>query len=141
MAEIRIRAMDQDEEFASWLTELLETNALESDSGSGFEDHYLGLTDEKGDWVGGARYFVRGGVAHLLDLAVIPEARHQGHAHRLLAAFEIRATSEGAQLAEFWTDDARSEALLGALGWETVLHRPRYMAGRPWTLLEKRLAE
>lgn len=139
MAEIRIRAMDQDEEFAAWLTELLEVNAAELENASGFEDHYLGLTDEVGDWVGGARYYVRGGVAHLLDIAVVPEARHQGHAHRLLAAFEIRAAGEGAELAEFWTDDSRSEALLAALGWDTVLHRTRYMGGKPWTLMEKRL--
>ena len=92
MSDVQIKSMDQDTEFAAWLTELLERSAHEAGLPTGFEDRYLGLTDELGDWIGGARYYVRGGVAHLLDLAVIPEARQQGHAHRLLAAFQERAT-------------------------------------------------
>jgi hypothetical protein len=62
------------------------------------------------------------------------------HAHRLLAAFEERAVDGGAHLAEFWTDDKRSEGLLAALGWTTILHRQDYLGRRPWTLMEKRFS-
>jgi hypothetical protein len=41
-------------------------------------------------------------------------------------------------LAEFWTDDERSEGLLAALGWNPILRRPDYLGRRPWTLMEKR---
>ncbi len=139
MPELRISAMDQDEDFANWLTEQLEREAAEAGEPSGFQDYYLGLTSEVGDWIGGLRYYVRGGVAHLLDLIVAPEYRNQGHGHRLLAAFEQRAAEEGAHLAEFWTDDERAQGLLAALGWTVVVRRPRYMHERPWTLMEKRL--
>ncbi len=141
MTEVTIRSMDQDEDFADWLTELLEREAHEAGLPSGFDDRYIGLADAIGDWVGGLRYYVRGGVAHLLDLVVASEHRGQGHAHRLLAAFEERAHIEGAHLAEFWTDDERAEGLLGALGWNVILRRPRYMNERSWSLMEKRLPQ
>jgi hypothetical protein len=79
-------------------------------------------------------------VAHLVDVVVLPQERHRGHAHRLLAAFEGRALEGGAHLAEFWTDDDRSKGLLGALGWDTVFHREEYIGRQPWSLMEKRLA-
>jgi hypothetical protein len=44
----------------------------------------------------------------------------------------------GAHLAEFWTDDKRSEGLLAALGWSPILHRQAYLGRHPWTLMEKR---
>jgi GNAT superfamily N-acetyltransferase len=77
-------------------------------------------------------------VAHLVDVVVLPQERHRGHAHRLLAAFEERAVDGGAHLAEFWTDDKRSEGLLAALGWNAILHRQEYLGRQPWTLMEKR---
>jgi GNAT superfamily N-acetyltransferase len=141
MPEVRISSMDQDEDFAAWLTELLEREAEEAGLPTGFEDRYIGLTDSLGDWIGGLRYYVRGGVAHLLDLVVAEAYRKQGHAHRLLVAFEERARGEGAHLAEFWTDDMRAEGLLGALGWTIVVRRTRYMNEGTWTLMEKRLPE
>lgn len=141
MPEVKIRSMDQDEDFAAWLTEQLERHADEAGIPAGFEDRYIGLSDELGDWIGGLRYYVRGGVAHLLDLVVTESHRGQGHAHRLLVAFEERAGMEQAHLAEFWTDDDRAEGLLGALGWSIVVRRPRYMNERSWTLMEKRLAQ
>ncbi|HEY3492845.1 MAG TPA: hypothetical protein VGK43_07820, partial [Solirubrobacterales bacterium] len=73
-------------------------------------------------------------------VVVLPQERHRGHAHRLLAAFEERAVESSAHLAEFWTDDERSEGLLGALGWSVVLHRDDYLGRRPWTLMEKRFS-
>jgi hypothetical protein len=79
-------------------------------------------------------------VAHLVDVVVLPEERHRGHAHRLLAAFEERAVDGGAHLAEFWTDDERSEALLAALGWNAVFHREDYLGRSSWTLMEKRFS-
>jgi ribosomal protein S18 acetylase RimI-like enzyme len=78
-------------------------------------------------------------VAHLLDVAVIPNERHQGHAHRLLAAFEERSREAGGHLAEFWTDDQRSEGLLAALGWRRIFQREDYIGHRAWALMEKRL--
>jgi hypothetical protein len=70
MPEVRISTMDQDEDFAAWLTELLEREAEEAGLPTGFDDRYIGLTDAIGDWIGGLRYYVRGGVAHLLDFVV-----------------------------------------------------------------------
>lgn len=140
MSELKIREMGQDEDFASWFDELLRQEDEQSgDGGIHVEDRYLVLSNEIGDWVGGLRFTLRGGVAHLVEVVVTPDERHQGHAHRLLAAFEERAAESGAHLAEFWTDDVRSEALLAALGWQIVLRRPRYIAGRDWTLMEKSL--
>jgi GNAT superfamily N-acetyltransferase len=139
MTELKIMSMDRHHDFAEWLNELLEREAELAGTPTGFEDHYIGLTSELGDWVGGLRFYVRGGVAHLLDLAVAESHRNQGHAHRLLEAFEERAQEESADLAEFWTDDERAEAFLAALGWDRVVRRPRYMYGRTWTLMEKPL--
>jgi GNAT superfamily N-acetyltransferase len=141
MREVRISTMDQDEDFAAWLTDLLEREAEEAGRPTGFDDRYIGLTDPIGDWIGGLRYYVRGGVAHLLDLVVAEAYRKQGHAHLLLQAFEQRAAGEGAHLAEFWTDDDRAEGLLAALGWTVVLRRTRYMNEASWTLMEKRLPD
>ncbi|HEX5632121.1 MAG TPA: GNAT family N-acetyltransferase [Gemmatimonadales bacterium] len=137
MPDVRVISMDQDQDFAHWLTELLERDADEAGLPAGFHDHYIGLTSELGDWVGGLRFYVRGGVAHLLDLAVEPAARGRGHAHRLLDAFEEHAREAEAVLAEFWTDDDRAEGLLSAMGWRVVFRRPNYMHGRAWTLMEK----
>jgi GNAT superfamily N-acetyltransferase len=139
MSELTIREMGQDEEFSAWFGELLEIEAERSGSGIVPEDHYLVLSNEIGDWIGGLRYNLRGGVAHLVDVAVAPEHRHHGYAHRLLAAFEERAVDGHAHLAEFWTDDDRSEGLLAALGWRRVLERPGYIGGRTWSLMEKQL--
>jgi N-acetylglutamate synthase-like GNAT family acetyltransferase len=74
-------------------------------------------------------------------VVVLPQERHRGHAHRLLSAFEQRAVESGAHLAEFWTDDARSEGLLAALGWRRIFVRDGYIGRRPWSLMEKMLAE
>ena len=140
MSELIIREMEQDGDFAAWYSELLE---LEQDAGglSGpVDEHYLILSNEIGDWIGGLRYWLRGGVAHLVDVVVLPQERHQGHAHRLLAAFEQRALDSGAHVAEFWTDDTRSEGLLAALGWRKIFTRDNYVGRRTWFLMEKELA-
>jgi GNAT superfamily N-acetyltransferase len=136
--DLTIRDMQQDEDFAAWFAELLQ---MEESRGSGFhlDDRYLVLSNEIGDWIGGLRYTLRGGVATLLELAVASAARHQGHGHRLLAAFEARAQEYGSHLAEFWTDNDSSEALLAALGWRVVLRRPDYIGHLTWTLMEKPL--
>ncbi|HVJ99495.1 MAG TPA: GNAT family N-acetyltransferase [Gemmatimonadales bacterium] len=132
-----IREMEQDGDFAAWYSELIE---LEEEAAGSADERYLILSNEIGDWIGGLRYWLRGGVAHLVDVVVLPQERHQGHAHRLLAAFEERAVDGGAHLAEFWTDDKRSEGLLAALGWNPILHRQEYLGRHPWTLMEKRFA-
>ncbi len=144
MGEPTIREMGQHEDFAAWFSELLAQEEADQGGWSGPEDRYLDdrylvLSNEIGDWVGGLHYWLRGGVAHLVGVVVLPEERHQGYAHRLLAAFEERATETGAHLAEFWTDDLRSEGLLAALGWRRVFSRPDYIGRRIWLLMEKAL--
>jgi N-acetylglutamate synthase-like GNAT family acetyltransferase len=143
MSELTIREMEQDEDFAAWYSEILEQE--EDASGSlgtsgAIDERYLVLSNEIGDWIGGLRYWLGGGVAHLVNVVVLPQERHQGHAHRLLAAFEHRAAESGAHLAEFWTDDERSEGLLAALGWRRIFHRENYVGRRSWSLMEKQLA-
>jgi GNAT superfamily N-acetyltransferase len=138
MGELTIREMEQDGDFAAWYSELIELEEEAAGHGGGADERYLILSNEIGDWIGGLRYWLRGGVAHLVDVVVLPQERHRGHAHRLLAAFEERAVDAGAHLAEFWTDDDRSEGLLVALGWAPVLRRDHYLGRRAWTLMEKR---
>ena len=140
MGELTSREMEQDGDFAAWYSELIELEDEAMGHSGGAEERYLILSNEIGDWIGGLRYWLRGGVAHLVDVVVLPQERHRGHAHRLLAAFEERAVESSAHLAEFWTDDERSEGLLGALGWSVVLHRDDYLGRRPWTLMEKRFS-
>lgn len=139
MSELTIREMEQDGDFAAWYTELLEQEEDPAGWTGALDERYLILSNEIGDWVGGLRYWVRGGVAHLVDVVILPQERHQGHAHRLLAAFEERAEQSGAHLAEFWTDDTRSEGLLAALGWRQIYQRANYIGRRSWTLMEKHL--
>lgn len=138
MSELIIREIGQDDDFGHWFHDLLEGQAAESSIGP-TDDRYLVLSNEIGDWIGGLRFSLRGGVAQLIEIGVTPAERSQGHAHRLLAAFELRATEEGAHLAEFWTDDLGAEGLLAALGWHRVMLRENYLGGRAWLLMEKRL--
>ena len=140
MSELTIREMEQDGDFAAWYSELLELEQDPTVWSGVLEEHYLMLSNEIGDWIGGLRYWLRGGVAHLVDVVVLPQERHRGHAHRLVAAFEERAVDAGAHLAEFWTDDKRSEGLLGALGWRRVFERENYVGRRTWSLMEKSLS-
>ena len=137
MSDITIREMEQDEEFSAWFSELLSEEDAAEGTSSRVEDRYLVLSSEIGDWVGGLRYTLQGGVAHLVEVAVAPAERGQGHAHRLLAAFEGRAATNGAHLVEFWTDDLRSESFLLAIGWRRVIARTGYIGGRDWYLMEK----
>ena len=137
MSDITIREMEQDEEFSAWFSELLSEEDAAEGTSSRVEDRYLVLSSEIGDWVGGLRYTLQGGVAHLVEVAVAPAERGQGHAHRLLAAFEERAATNGAHLVEFWTDDLRSESFLLAIGWRRVIARTGYIGGRVWYLMEK----
>ena len=137
MRELTIREIEQDEEFSEWLSEVLHEEHETEGTAFQSEDHHLVLANEIGDWIGGLRYALRGGVAHLMELAVVAEERHQGHAHRLLAAFEKHARLSEAHLVEFWTQDLRSEALLAAFGWRRVMERPDYIGGETWYLLDK----
>jgi hypothetical protein len=140
MSELSIREMEQDGDFAAWYSELLEQEEEAASGWSGTVDNrYLILSNEIGDWIGGLRYWLRGGVAHL-ELGVdLPQERHLGHAHRRLLAIEERAVEAGAHLAEFWTDDDRSVGLLAAMGWHRVFERDNYMGRRRWSLMEKAL--
>ena len=139
MSELTIREMEQGEEFADWFTDLMLREAEETGTDLHTEERYLILSNEIGDWIGGLRYYLRGGVAHLLDIAVAQEQRHHGHAHRLVEAFEERVREYGGHLAEFWTDDLRAEGKLIAMGWQRVLRREQYIGQRTWYLMHKRL--
>jgi GNAT superfamily N-acetyltransferase len=136
--QLTIRETEEDEEFAAWLNDLTERYASGARDDV-LEERHLVLADEIGDWIGGLRWTLRGGVAQLIDVGVVPRERHQGHAHRLLAAFESRAAEHGAHLLEFWTDHEGEEGLLGALGWNRVMRREGYIGGRAWDLVEKKL--
>jgi GNAT superfamily N-acetyltransferase len=140
MSELTIRDMEQDEDFAAWFSEILEQEEDPGGWSSTLDERYLILSNEIGDWIGGLRFWLRGGVAHLVDVVVLPQERHRGHAHRLLLAFEQRAVESGAHLAEFWTDDNRSEGLLAALGWRRIFVRDGYIGQRSWSLMEKTLS-
>ncbi|MDX2193432.1 MAG: GNAT family N-acetyltransferase [Gemmatimonadales bacterium] len=139
MGETNIREVTRDDEFRDWFEELLEREDASYDADAHAEERWLVASNAIGDWIGGVHYHLRGGVSHLLELAVAPAERHQGHAHELLAAFEEHSLEAGAHVVEFWTEDTRSLALLGALGWTPVLARPNYIGGRTWHLMEKRL--
>jgi hypothetical protein len=125
MSELTIRDMEQDGDFAAWFSELLEQEADQAGWADSPDERYLILSNEIGDWIGGLRYWIRGGVAHLVDVVV--------------AAFEQRALEAGAHVAEFWTDDTRSVGLLGVLGWERIFQRDNYIGRRTWSLMEKSL--
>lgn len=136
--QLTIREMESGEEFADWLRDLSD----DSDEGAGNEspdERHLVLTDEIGDWIGGLRWTLRGGVASVIEVGVLQRERHQGHAHRLLAAFEVRAAEQGAHVLELWTDHVGEENLLEALGWQCLIRREGFIGGRTWYLLEKRI--
>jgi GNAT superfamily N-acetyltransferase len=136
--QLTIREMESGEEFGDWLRDLTEDSDASDES---LDERHLVLTDEIGDWIGGLRWSLRGGVATVLEVAVLPRERHQGHAHRLLAAFERRAAEQGAHVLELCTDHVAEEGLLEALGWLCVQRREGYIGGRTWYLLEKRVAQ
>ncbi|HSR15767.1 MAG TPA: GNAT family N-acetyltransferase [Gemmatimonadales bacterium] len=131
--DLTIREMREDEEFAAWLADLTGNEA------EPLGDRHLLLADEIGEWIGGLRFLIRGGVAQIVDLGVVPSERRRGHGIRLIQAFEDRARDDGAHLIEFWTDQLGMEPLLAALGWRKVATRRDYIGGRTWYLLEKRL--
>ncbi len=139
MSELTIREMENGEEFADWFADLTQREEEATGDPLFLEEHFLILSNAIGDWIGGLRYYIRGGVAHVLDVAVRAEERHLGHGHRLLGAFEARAREHGAHLAEFWTDDLDGEPELLAHGWNRLLRREGYTGGRTWYLMEKLL--
>ena len=139
MSELTIREMENGEEFADWFNDLTQMEEEATGDPVYLEDHYLILSNAVGDWIGGLRYTLRGGVAHVQDIAVTSQERRQGHGHRLLVAFEARARDAGAHLAEFWTDDVAGEAELLVNGWRRVVRRPNYIGERTWYLMEKPL--
>lgn len=141
MSELTIREMDRGEDFESWFSELVGRQDAATGSHLSYEHHLLVLTNGLGDWVGGVRYYLRGGVAHLLEFAVVENEEHLGYGLRLLETFEARAVEAGAHLLEFWTNDLESAEIYGQLGWKQVVCRPRYVGGDEWVLMEKSLVQ
>jgi ribosomal-protein-alanine N-acetyltransferase len=74
---------------------------------------------------------VAAGEAELLTLATDPDARRQGLARRLLAAFDAEARHRGATEAylEVAEDNAGARALYAAAGWQQAGRRPGYYGG------------
>ncbi len=136
---LTIRDAGHDEEFSAWLSDLVERHPGSLAEAAHLSDHHLVLSDEIGDWIGGVRYTLRGGVAQLVEIGVAPHERHQGHGFRLLSAFEDRARDLDAHVAEFWSDNLRSEGVLAAMGWHRALQREDYFGHGTWYLFEKRL--
>src|SRR5262249_35632375 len=97
------------------------------------------LSNEIGDWVGGLRYWLRGGGAHLVGVVVLPQGRDPGHAHRLVGGFEERGGEAGAPLGRFLADDERSQANPGRRGGRRIFQRDEYIGRRSWSLMEKQL--
>ena len=139
----RVREMEQgsDEDFSEWFSDLTLREEEETGRAVHLEDRYLILTNDIGDWIGGLRFYFRGGVAHLLDIAVTPEERHNGHGHRLVGAFEEVAREAGAHRLEFWTDDLTNEGELIAMGWQRILRRDDYIGHQTWYLMDKALGD
>src|SRR5688500_2817051 len=63
MSELTIRDMEQDEDFAAWFSEILEQEEDPGGWSSALDERYLILSNEIGDWIGGLRFWLRGGVA------------------------------------------------------------------------------
>ena len=139
MSELTIRDMEQDEDFAAWFSEILEQEEDPGGWSSALDERYLILSNEIGDWIGGLRFWLRGGVAHLVDVVVLPQERHRGHAHRLLSAFEERAIEVRGPSGRVLDRRVRSEGLLAALGWRRIFQRDGYLGRRTWSLMEKPL--
>jgi len=139
MSELTIREMENGEEFADWFADLTQREEEATGDPVFLEEHYLILSNAIGDWIGGLRYYLRGGVAHVLDVAVRQEERNHGYAHRLLETVEEKARESGAHLIEFWTDDLAGEAELMVFGWNRIMRRDGYIGDRTWYLMEKRL--
>ena len=138
---LTIHEAGEDEEFGAWLKDLADLHPDDEGHKDLVNDHHLVLVDEIGEWIGGVRYSLRGGVAHLAEIAVVPHERSRGHALRLLNALEEKAREQEAHLLEFWTDSLRSEPHLENLGWRRVVSRPNYFGRRIWHLFEKSLQE
>lgn len=136
MTDLMIRDAAKDDDFGAWLDEQLELS--EDEAHLPADERYLVASNEIGDWVGGLRWHLRGGVATLDDLAVVPAERQLGHAERLIAAFEARAGEAGAHVFEVWTDDVDAARRLAARGWRSVATRADYVGHHDWTLFEKR---
>lgn len=139
MSELTIREMDRGEDFETWFADLVGKQDADTGSHLQYDHHLLVLTNAVGDWVGGVRYYLRGGVAHLLEFAVVEHEEHLGYGLRLLETFEARAGEAGAHLLEFWTNDLESASIYADLGWTQVVCRPRYVGGDEWVLMEKPL--
>ena len=141
MSELTIREMENGEEFADWFADLTQTEEEATGDPLVLEDHYLILSNAMGDWIGGLRYTLRGGVAHVQDIAVTgPRSGTRGTGTGCCMAFEDAAREAGAHLAEFWTDDVTGEAGVAgerlAAAWSPATD---YIGGTTWYLMEKPL--
>ena len=135
--DLTVREVADDSEFGIWLEEL--TRDYPAAQGIALEEHHLALTDDIGEWIGGIRFWLRGGVAQVLEIGVAPDERGRGHSLRLLEGFEVAARARDAHLIEFWTYQLALEPILEANGWHRVISRPGYIAGHTWHLFEKPL--
>ena len=61
MGELTIREMEQDGDFAAWYSELIDLEEEAAGRTGSADERYLILSNEIGDWIGGLRYWLRGG--------------------------------------------------------------------------------
>ena len=73
-SDVVIRDMEKGEEFAEWFADLLLRHDEETGLDSHRDDRYLVLSNEIGDWIGGLRWSLRGGVASVIEVGVLTYA-------------------------------------------------------------------
>src|SRR2546426_10917909 len=95
MSELTIREMGQDEDFSAWFSELLEQEEGPTGSTGALDEHYLILSNEIGDWIGGPRGRLRGGGGHPGGAVVLPPHPRPGHAPPPVGGLRGRAAQAG----------------------------------------------
>ena len=123
MSELTIREMGQDEDFSAWFSELLEQEDATTGSPGGMEEHYLILSNEIGDWIGGLRVLAPGWSGPSGGRGSPAAGAASGP--RPPADGGVRGASGRGGRARGRVLDRRRAVgrLLGALGWRRIFQR------------------
>jgi ribosomal-protein-alanine N-acetyltransferase len=92
--------------------------------------HYVAVEDETGALLGWAGVLVIGTTAEVLTVGVVPSARRQGLARRMLAELYAEAVQRGATevLLEVRVDNVEAQSLYRAEGFVEIARRRVYYA-------------
>jgi ribosomal-protein-alanine N-acetyltransferase len=92
--------------------------------------HYVAVEDETGALLGWAGVLVIGTTAEVLTVGVVPSARRQGLARRMLAELYAEAVQRGATevLLEVRVDNVEAQSLYRAEGFVEIARRRGYYA-------------